>query len=162
MFKRLLIRQKLILLLLFVTLIPVVCIACLPTTALDEPCWEVVGTMTAINKLRAARINNLFQFWYEQAGDLAGTYLIRQIRGSGAPEPEFLARIEAPSVTSWRNSAWPPNAAFEVNRKAAIEVISLLAVDGTVLAGGPHQNGTSSTPSLSSLSPDRGSDIWRY
>ena len=148
MFKRLLIRQKLILLLLFVTLIPVVCIALFTYYSARRTLFEeVIGTMTAINKLRAARINNLFQSWHEQAEDLAGTYLIRQIGGSGAPEPEFLARLEAHFGNIMEEQRLAAKSRlWEVNRKAAIEVISLLAVDGTVLAGGPHQNGTIVVP----------------
>jgi len=96
MLKNLKLGQKFFLTLVAISVVPLLVISVFNYYYLKHELQrKTIGTITTLNDSGAKHINQVIQLRQEQAKELAGTYLVRQLAASGVNSPQALNAIQA-------------------------------------------------------------------
>ncbi|MFH1359737.1 MAG: ATP-binding protein [Candidatus Omnitrophota bacterium] len=135
-FKNFKIRQKLILILLVISLIPLLAVSIYNFYyAKSELEKKAIDRLKAVTLAREAHINHFIQLRQEQAKQIAGGFLPRQLRESGLNDPEIVRGIQADINAAFYDLNLEPSGYYKnIDQKTDIEIIGIWDVLGTIIA----------------------------
>jgi len=136
MFKKLKLGTKFVLTLMIISLVPLAVIS-LSNYYYSKSQIEstTIGSLRAVNDSRAVHINHLIELRQEQAKELAGTFLIRQLASTGVNHPEIIASVQEHIDSVFLELKATPKSDYEfIDRISDIENISVWDIHGNIIA----------------------------
>ena len=136
MFKNFKIGQKLVVILLVISVIPLVASSVwnyyYTKGELEK---KTIDALQAVNDSRAAHINHLVQIRQEQAKAFAGAFLPRQLRESGLNSPEIIKGIQKDIDSTIHDLNTLSTSKYQyIDKKTDIEIIGAWDVHGNIIA----------------------------
>jgi len=121
---------------LIVSLVPVILVGTLSyrsgRTALIEKTFE---ELQAVGNSRVSDINHLIQLRHEQAKELAGTYLVRQLESNGVNDPEDFNKIQSHIESIHQEMQLQPRSGYEtIDKVTAVAIIGVWDMEGIIVA----------------------------
>lgn len=96
---------------------------------------STIGNLRAINDSRADHINHLIQLRQEQAKELAGTFISRQLQAGGINQPDVIQVIQAQIDSIFHELKSTPSSNYRnTDKPSDIENVSIWDVHGNVIA----------------------------
>jgi len=93
------------------------------------------GNLQSVNESRVLHINHFVQLRQEQAKQLAGTYLIRQLHESGVNHPEVIRSIQDDIESVFYELKTKPRSDYKfIDRESDIANISVWDIHGNIIA----------------------------
>ncbi len=136
MLKNLKIGQKLVFLLMLISIIPLLAISVSNYFyAKRELEQKTINALQAVTNSRAAHINSSTLLRQEQAKEVAGAFLLRQLRESGLNDPQIIEGIQADIDSTLNDLKLEPTSDYrDIDRKTDIEIIGVWDVHGNNIA----------------------------
>lgn len=136
MFKYLKLGPKFFLTLALISIVPLTVVSLLnyyfSKRELEE---KTTLSLKTINDARARHINHLIQMRQEQARELAGTYISRQLKASGVNSPEVTGAVQAQIDSIFHELNLPVRSDYEdIDKPSDIENISVWDTYGKIVA----------------------------
>ena len=96
---------------------------------------STIGNLRAINDSRANHINHLIQLRQEQAKELAGTFISRQLQAGGINQPDVIQVIQAQIDSIFHELKSTPSSNYKnIDKPSDVENVSIWDVHGNVIA----------------------------
>ncbi|MFQ5713563.1 MAG: HAMP domain-containing protein [Candidatus Scalinduaceae bacterium] len=129
-------RTKLIVLFLVVSIVPVGIVGYISyDSARANLKKQAFASLEAVTNSRVSDITHLIQLRQEQAKELAGTFLPRQLESSGVNDPEDIAKIQANIESILEEMKMQPKSGYgDIDKATAIEIIGIWDTKGTIVA----------------------------
>ncbi len=136
MLKNLKLRPKFLLALVFISIVPLTIISLFNYYYTKSQIKEsTVGHLRAINDSRVAHINQTIRLRQEQAKELAGTYVIRQLGPQGANTPRIVDLIQSDIESVYYEIKKTPRSDYrDIDLSSTIENISVWDIHGNIIA----------------------------
>ncbi|MDP8264523.1 MAG: ATP-binding protein [Candidatus Aceula lacicola] len=136
MFKNLKLRPKFFLSLVIISIIPLVVISLFNYFYTKSELREsTVANLRALNDSRVAHINQFIRLRQEQAKELAGTYVIRQIDPQGANSPRTVQTVQSDIESVYSEIKKTPRSDYrDIDLASSIANISVWDIHGNIIA----------------------------
>lgn len=117
-----------------------ICVAFIPTFGITFASYqnakktilkEIIDSIDAINKLKAMNVQHLIHLRQEQARELAGTYIVRQLKSDRKNDPKIIEEIQQQIDSIEKRLNKKHN---NGNKETAIEIIGIWDIDGIIIA----------------------------
>lgn len=141
MFRNLKVPQKLVLVLMSISLVPLVASGVinyrLTKSALEQ---KTINALQAVTNSRASHINHSIQLRQEQAKEFAGAYLPRQMNETGLNAPELIQGIQNDIDSRFYYLNLTPTGHYrDIDKKTDIKIIGVWDVHGNIVANTNHK-----------------------
>ncbi len=136
MFRNLKIGQKLILLLFLISLIPVFAISISNYFYAKLKLEKMTkDALQAVTNSRAYHINHSIRFRQEQAKQIAGSFLLRQLSETGFNDPSIIQDIQSDIESTFYDLNAPPTSHYKyIDQRTNIAIIGVWNVHGNIIA----------------------------
>ena len=136
MHKKLRLRPKFFLSLVLISIIPLVVISLFNYFYTKSELREsTVAHLRALNDSRVAHINQFIRLRQEQAKELAGTYVIRQIDPQGANSPRTVQTVQSDIESVYSEIKRTPRSDYrDIDLASSIDNISVWDIHGNIIA----------------------------
>ncbi len=136
MWKYLKIGQKLVIILLFISLLPLAAISFYTLSfARAALIKKTTDALQAVTDSRASHISHSIRLRQEQAKEFAGSYLLRQMSETGVNDPEIIRGIQNDIDATFLDLNITPTSHYEnIDRATDVAIIGVWDVHGTIIA----------------------------
>jgi len=136
MWKYLKIGQKLVIILLFISLLPLAAISYYSFSfAKAELTKKTTDALQAVTDSRASHISHSIRLRQEQAKEFAGAYLLRQLSETGVNDPQIIEGIQNDIDSTFLDLNLTPTSQYQnIDRITDVEIIGVWDVHGTIIA----------------------------
>lgn len=136
MFSNLKLETKFVLSLLLISIVPLAAISTFnyyySKSQLEK---STIGSLSAINDSRAAHINHLIQLRQEQAKEIAGSYITRQLQSGGFNHPLIVEKIQEQIDSIFSELKVDPTSPYKnIDQSSDIEIINVWDIHGNIIA----------------------------
>src|SRR5262245_61528907 len=95
---------------------------------------QIIDAFIALNNARASNINNEIQLRLEQARQLAGTFLTRQLDVDAKNEPWLVAKMQGHVESVFSEMQLMPSGAYQyIDQPTDIESLGFIDVNGSII-----------------------------